>query len=48
MNQQEAILAWGTPLKINTTTGSWGVHTQWVYKHAYLYFENGVLTTIQE
>lgn len=48
--------AWGKPDKINTTTGSWGVHEQWVYEYSSeysydifcLYFENGVLTTIQE
>lgn len=48
--------AWGKPDKINTTTGSWGVHEQWVYEYSSeysydifcLYFENGILTTIQE
>ncbi len=40
--------AWGEPDAINTTTGSWGVHEQWVYKDGcYLYFENGKLTSIQ-
>lgn len=48
--------AWGKPDKINTTKGSWGVHEQWVYEYSFrdsydifcLYFENGVLTTIQD
>lgn len=40
--------AWGTPIDINRTTGSWGVHEQWVYYDSYLYFENGILTTIQD
>ena len=48
--------SWGSPSDINTTTGSWGVHEQWVYEVSYedyynmrcLYFENGVLTTIQD
>lgn len=48
--------SWGNPTDINTTTGSWGVHEQWVYEVSYddyynmrcLYFENGVLTTIQD
>lgn len=48
MNKLEAELSWGRPLNIKTTTGSWGVHEQWIYKNSYLYFENGVLTTIQE
>ena len=40
--------AWGEPDDINTTTGSWGVHEQWVYRDgSYLYFENGKLTSIQ-
>jgi hypothetical protein len=40
----------GVPSKINTSTGSWGVHQQWVYreKDMYLYFENGRLTSIQD
>lgn len=48
--------SWGDPSDINTTTGSWGVHEQWVYEVSYedyynmrcLYFENGILTTIQD
>ena len=48
--------SWGSPTDINTTSGSWGVHEQWVYEVSYedyynmscLYFENGVLTTIQD
>lgn len=39
--------SWGRPNSINRTTGTWGVHEQWVYGgHNYLFFENGVLTTI--
>ncbi len=39
--------AWGAPKDINKTTGSWGVHEQWVYgMGCYLYFENGKLTAI--
>ena len=48
--------SWGKPHDINTTTGSWGVHEQWVYEYSFddsysiycLYFENGILTTIQD
>lgn len=39
--------AWGYPSDINKSTGSWGVHEQWVYGGgSYLYFENGRLTSI--
>ena len=39
--------AWGKPNEINKSTGSWGVHEQWVYGlGSYLYFENGKLTSI--
>lgn len=48
--------SWGRPSDINTMTGSWGVHEQWVYEYSSsdsysmycLYFENGILTTIQD
>lgn len=42
--------AWGKPDDINRTIGSWGTHEQWVYGKIncnYLYFENGILTSIQ-
>ena len=40
--------SWGKPSDINKTSGSWGVHEQWVYGYgSYLYFENGRLTSIQ-
>lgn len=42
--------SWGEPDDINKTIGSWGTHEQWVYGDIYcdyLYFENGVLTSIQ-
>lgn len=40
--------AWGSPHDINRTTGAWGVHEQWVYSSGtYLYFEDGILTSIQ-
>lgn len=39
---------WGSPQKINTTTTRYGVHEQWVYSgHKYLYFDDGILTSIQ-
>lgn len=40
--------SWGKPQKVNTTTTAYGVREQWVYGGGnYLYFENGVLKTIQ-
>lgn len=39
--------SWGKPNEINKTSGSFGVHEQWVYKDQYLYFKNEKLTTIQ-
>lgn len=39
---------WGKPQSINTTTSAYGNREQWVYGgRSYLYFENGILTTIQ-
>ncbi len=40
---------WGRPQSINRTTNAYGTHEQWVYPgmHNYLYFDDGVLTTIQ-
>ena len=39
----------GPPDDINRSSGSWGVHEQWVYrqKNLYLYFENGMLESWQ-
>ena len=40
--------SWGKPQKVNRTIGSYGVHEQWVYGGgSYLYFEKGILRTIQ-
>lgn len=44
--------AWGRPTKINQSIGSSGVSEQWVYRREhgdaqYIYFENGVVTSIQ-
>ncbi len=41
--------AWGSPAQINTTTTRQGQSEQWVYGVGqYLYFDNGVLTAIQQ
>ncbi len=40
--------SWGKPMNINRSTGRWGDHEQWVYYGSnYLYFENGILSSIQ-
>lgn len=39
--------SWGRPNRINRTTTAGGEREQWVYDSGYLYFVNGVLTTIQ-
>lgn len=48
MSEQDARdSSWGKPRKINRTTNAYGVSEQWVYDGGYLYFKNGVLTSIQ-
>ena len=40
---------WGKPQKINKTSYSWGTTEQWVYSgYRYIYFEDGIVTAIQE
>ena len=40
--------SWGKPRSVNRTTTTRGTREQWVYGYPnYLYFENGVLTSIQ-
>lgn len=47
-NTEKCIESWGQPDDINRSIGIWGVHEQWVYGFdTYLYFEDGVLTAIQ-
>lgn len=51
MTSRQAMASWGEPYHINRSGGSWGVHEQWVYhftfSDAYLYFQNGKLTSWQ-
>jgi hypothetical protein len=43
------ITSWGKPYDINRTTTTYGSHEQYVYSlKKYLYFENGILTAIQD
>lgn len=39
--------SWGRPNSVNRTSTSRGTHEQWVYGGGYLYFEDGILTTVQ-
>lgn len=45
--------AWGSPTKINRSTGSYGTRDQWVYDRGgigntqYVYLDNGIVTGIQ-
>ena len=48
MSEQDVLdSSWGRPSKVNRTTTRYGVREQWVYGGGYLYFEDGVLTSIQ-
>lgn len=46
--------SWGKPDDINKTVNAYGVSEQWVYrgtgyaKSRYLYFKNGILTSMQD
>lgn len=48
MSKKEAVASIGNPESVNSTTTADGTSDQWVYKNRYLYFDNGVLTTIQD
>lgn len=49
MSKSACMEAWGNPQSINRTTNIYGVREQWVYPgNKYLYFEDGILTTIQD
>lgn len=47
MNRNMVRDAWGNPDDINTTTGNYGTHEQWVYGFRYIYFKNGIVTSTQ-
>lgn len=49
MNPVQVGLSLGKPEHVNRTTHRGGVHEQWVYtKGLYVYFENGLVTAIQD
>lgn len=47
MTKEMCRLSWGEPQKVNKTTTNNGIREQWVYYANYLYFEDGILTSIQ-
>lgn len=52
MTEEQVIAAIGFPGETRSSTGSWGVHEQWIYGGLigimqFFYFENGVLTSWQ-
>lgn len=49
MTQEQCLEAWGKPSHINKNINAFGVSEQWVYSmsNSYLYFEDGVLQSIQ-
>ena len=47
MSKKMAELSWGEPKKINKDVNTYGTSEQWVYDGGYLYFDNGILTAIQ-
>jgi hypothetical protein len=47
MTSEMCKLSWGNPKSINETLNSGSKDEQWVYDDNYLYFENGLLKTIQ-
>lgn len=48
MTQQNVLdSSWGKPRDVNRTVSAYGVREQWVYDGGYLYFKDGILTTIQ-
>lgn len=50
MDEEQVKAAWGRPYRVNTTTTAYGTHEQWVMHEmgsTYVYFENGICTSIQ-
>ena len=47
MTKEQVKLAWGKPRGMNETVAAGVDREQWVYPSDYLYFDHGVLTSIQ-
>lgn len=49
MTKDEVLERWGKPEDINRTINAYSTSEQWVYpNYKYVYFENGILVTIQD
>jgi hypothetical protein len=48
MTQSQVRQSFGKPQRISRTTRARGVSEQWIYERAHLFFDDGVLVTIQE
>lgn len=52
MTHEQVRMSFGSPNKINETSGDWGTHEQWIYGEfpdsMYLYMENGRLASVQK
>jgi len=48
MTQCDMYASWGSPDEENRSVGAWGVHIQHVYDGAYVYTENGRITSWQD
>jgi hypothetical protein len=49
MTGEECVRAWGWPESVNTTDTARVLHSHWFYSGGqYVYFENGILTSIQQ
>ena len=48
MTTQQVLASWGGPVKKNRTVTTHGTHEQWIYpSDRYLYFDNGIMTSLQ-
>lgn len=50
MTKEQVRASWGEAYEVNRTLTQYGVHEQWVYgiyKYSFLYFDDGILTSIQ-
>lgn len=47
MTAEQARMSWGKPEEVNRTITGNVKHEQWIYGESYLYFENGILSGIQ-
>ncbi|MBY0473235.1 hypothetical protein K2Q00_03070 [Patescibacteria group bacterium] len=47
MSPEQARAAWGEPDHVNRTITADGTNEQWVYGSNYIYFDDGILSSIQ-